>query len=101
MCGACAAVCPVTAISEGDSKYVVDPDVCIDCGLDGVPGGVKRPLGAGAKRYAGHPGPIPRRSGHAVNRTDLMKEVNAEFKLPRPHFFVEIILDQPLVRMCS
>ena len=72
-----------------------------DAVLDGVPGGVKRPLSAGAKRYAGHTGPIPRRSGHAVNRTDLMKEVNAEFKLPRPHFFVEIILDQPLVWMCS
>lgn len=72
-----------------------------DAVLDGVPGGVKRPLGAGAKRYAGHTGSIPRRSGHAVNPTDLMKEVNAEFKLPRPHFFVEIILDQPLVRMCS
>ncbi len=41
MCGACAAVCPVSAISEGDSKYVVDPDVCIDCGAceDGCPTG--------------------------------------------------------------
>ena len=24
-CGACAATCPVTAISEGADKYVVDP----------------------------------------------------------------------------
>ena len=24
-CGACAAVCPVEAISEGPTKYVVDP----------------------------------------------------------------------------
>ena len=32
MCGACAAECPVDAISEGDDKYVVDADVCVDCG---------------------------------------------------------------------
>lgn len=31
-CGACAPVCPVEAISEGDSAYVIDPDTCIDCG---------------------------------------------------------------------
>lgn len=31
-CGACAAACPVSAISEGDGKYVIDPNVCIDCG---------------------------------------------------------------------
>ncbi|MGI6255510.1 MAG: DUF362 domain-containing protein [Acutalibacter sp.] len=31
-CGACAADCPVGAISEGDGKYVIDPDTCIDCG---------------------------------------------------------------------
>ncbi len=31
-CGACASACPVSAISEGDGKYVVDADVCIDCG---------------------------------------------------------------------
>ncbi len=30
-CGACAAECPVNAISEGE-KYVIDPDVCIECG---------------------------------------------------------------------
>ena len=44
-CGACAAVCPVTAISEGDTKYVVDPDVCIDCGAceDGCPTGAITP----------------------------------------------------------
>lgn len=41
MCGACAATCPVSAISEGDTKYVVDADVCIDCGAceDGCPTG--------------------------------------------------------------
>ncbi len=31
-CGACAAECPVEAISEGDPNYVIDPDTCIDCG---------------------------------------------------------------------
>ena len=31
-CGACAAGCPVGAISEGDGKYVIDADTCIDCG---------------------------------------------------------------------
>ena len=30
-CGACAAECPVEAISEGDI-YVIDADKCIDCG---------------------------------------------------------------------
>ena len=32
MCGACAAECPVGAISEGDSKYVIDADTCVSCG---------------------------------------------------------------------
>ena len=31
-CGACAADCPVEAISEGDGNYVIDADTCIDCG---------------------------------------------------------------------
>lgn len=31
-CGACAAECPVGAISEGASQYVIDADKCIDCG---------------------------------------------------------------------
>lgn len=31
-CGACAAECPVGAISEGDSKYVIDPELCTECG---------------------------------------------------------------------
>lgn len=31
-CGACEGECPVGAISQGDSKYVIDPDTCIDCG---------------------------------------------------------------------
>ncbi len=31
-CGACAADCPVGAITEGDGKYVIDENACIDCG---------------------------------------------------------------------
>ena len=31
-CGACAAQCPVEAISEGDDKYVIDADTCVECG---------------------------------------------------------------------
>ena len=31
-CGACAGECPVSAISEGDGKYVIDADTCVDCG---------------------------------------------------------------------
>lgn len=31
-CGACASECPVSAISAGDDKYVIDADTCIECG---------------------------------------------------------------------
>ncbi len=31
-CGTCEAECPVSAISEGDTQYNIDPDACIDCG---------------------------------------------------------------------
>lgn len=31
-CGACASQCPVEAISEGDSKYVINADACVSCG---------------------------------------------------------------------
>ena len=31
-CGACADGCPGEAISEGDGKYVIDPEACLDCG---------------------------------------------------------------------
>ena len=31
-CGTCAGECPVEAISQGDSAYVIDADKCIDCG---------------------------------------------------------------------
>lgn len=31
-CGSCTSSCPVDAISQGDSQYVIDADTCIDCG---------------------------------------------------------------------
>nr|WP_330216732.1 4Fe-4S binding protein [Chrysiogenes arsenatis] len=31
-CGACEPECPVSAISQGDTQYVIDADTCIDCG---------------------------------------------------------------------
>ena len=31
-CGACAGACPVTCISQGDERYVIDPEQCISCG---------------------------------------------------------------------
>ena len=31
-CGSCAAECPANAISEGDTTYVIDPDLCLECG---------------------------------------------------------------------
>ena len=31
-CGSCAGACPVEAISEGESQYVIDPEKCIECG---------------------------------------------------------------------
>lgn len=31
-CGACAAECPVEAISEGASHYEIDADKCLECG---------------------------------------------------------------------
>ena len=30
-CGTCEGECPVGAISQGDSQYVIDADTCIDC----------------------------------------------------------------------
>ena len=31
-CGACAAQCPVSAISEGEEHYEINADECISCG---------------------------------------------------------------------
>ena len=31
-CGACEAECPVSAISEGDGKYEINPELCTECG---------------------------------------------------------------------
>lgn len=31
-CGACADVCPMEIITEGDGKYVIDADQCVSCG---------------------------------------------------------------------
>jgi len=31
-CGSCEEECPVEAISEGDEKYVIDPNLCTNCG---------------------------------------------------------------------
>ena len=31
-CGACAAECPVSCISQGDTTYVIDKNSCIGCG---------------------------------------------------------------------
>jgi ferredoxin len=31
-CGACAADCPVSAIAEGEGKFVIDGATCVDCG---------------------------------------------------------------------
>jgi len=44
-CGACASECPVEAISEGDSTYVIDEEKCIDCGTcaDVCPVGAPQP----------------------------------------------------------
>ena len=30
-CGACEPECPVGAISEGDTIYVIDPAKCVEC----------------------------------------------------------------------
>ncbi len=31
-CGACEAECPVEAISQGDDRFIIDPETCTDCG---------------------------------------------------------------------
>jgi ferredoxin len=32
MCATCVDICPSDAISEGDGKFVIDPEECVDCG---------------------------------------------------------------------
>ncbi len=32
-CGSCVEVCPFEAISEGEERFQIDPEVCTDCGL--------------------------------------------------------------------
>ncbi|MGN0631723.1 MAG: DUF362 domain-containing protein [Ruminococcus sp.] len=31
-CGTCEGSCPVNAISEGESTYVIDAEACLSCG---------------------------------------------------------------------
>lgn len=31
-CGSCESTCPVSAISQGDTQFVIDGGTCIDCG---------------------------------------------------------------------
>ena len=44
-CGTCIDECPVEAISEGDTTYVIDADACVDCGAceDACPTGAIKP----------------------------------------------------------
>lgn len=31
-CGTCEGECPVSCISQGDSKFMIDADICVECG---------------------------------------------------------------------
>ena len=31
-CGACAGACPMSCISQGEDKMVIDKNACIECG---------------------------------------------------------------------
>ncbi len=31
-CGACAASCPVSCITQGEGKYEINQDACLSCG---------------------------------------------------------------------
>ncbi len=31
-CGSCAEQCPMEAISQGDTQYVIDEEKCVSCG---------------------------------------------------------------------
>ncbi|NLB37772.1 MAG: 4Fe-4S binding protein [Clostridiales bacterium] len=45
-CGACEAECPTSAITEGETQYVIDEEKCIDCGAcaDVCPVGAPAPV---------------------------------------------------------
>jgi len=32
MCDACLAICPTGAITAGDPRYIIKPELCTDCG---------------------------------------------------------------------
>ena len=32
LCGACVVGCESEAITEGETKVIIDPDICIECG---------------------------------------------------------------------
>ena len=40
-CGACAPECPVDCIKEVDGKYVIDSELCLDCGECGFAASTK------------------------------------------------------------
>ncbi|HQD51330.1 MAG TPA: 4Fe-4S binding protein [Defluviitaleaceae bacterium] len=44
-CGNCEPECPVSCISEGDGKYIINEDECTDCGTcaDVCPTGAPNP----------------------------------------------------------
>ena len=46
MCASCVEACPVHAITEGDGRYEIDPERCIDCGTCSYvcPLGVPQPV---------------------------------------------------------
>ncbi|MDP6540527.1 MAG: 4Fe-4S binding protein, partial [Planctomycetota bacterium] len=35
-CSICERVCPTNAISGGEERYQIDPDLCINCSVCGV-----------------------------------------------------------------
>ncbi len=56
-CGSCESECPVSAISEGDGKYVIDEGTCIDCGAcAGVLPGIRAAAAVIATPYTKYEG---------------------------------------------
>ena len=66
-CGTCAENCPVEAISQGDSQYVIDADTCVDCG-------------ACAAGLADHP--RPEKAGRRLWRLRWMQRVQQRLPVP-------------------